>query len=174
MKRVLFFCCVIGFLGVLLVACHETDAPTQQTMTTTDSQMIVLPAPDAIPSEKDAEWYPLYQQYQKELEPDRSPLPSFEDLKKITISMPFTEAYEIAGTAQRKDSKVLVDVGHPQMSARPVVTYFIYDTQEGIEVKIHFLTAYNVDENEYQNDVMGVTYVYPDGREETLTRTNTQ
>lgn len=149
------------FLGVMLVSCQENEITTTPETT------------EHAPRMEDAEWYPQYQQYLTQLEPDRSPLPTFEDLKKITVGMPFTEAYEIAGAAQRKDSKVLVDMGHPQTSARPIVTYFIHDTQEGIKVKIRFLPAYYVDENEYQNKVMGVTCIYPDGYEENLTR-NTQ
>ena len=181
MKKLLFLCVALCLLGVMLVSCQEADVTTTP-VTTTESvpdtviEPLISTSPETTehePRMEDAEWYRLYQQYQKELEPDRSPLPTFEDLKKITVGMPFTEAYEIAGTAQQKIMKVLDDGEPDMMSGRVVLTYFIHDTQEGIEVKIHFFPAYYVDENEYQNNVMDVTYIYPDGHEEKLTSTNT-
>ena len=181
MKKLLFLCVLLCLFCVILVSCQEADVTTAPVTTTEplpntviETQDTTLPETTAPKSHmEDAEWYPLYQEYQKELAPDRSPLPSFEDLKKITLDMPFTEMYAIAGAAQRKIYKEIEGLPD-ETSFRPRLTYFVYDTQEGIQVKILLWPSYYVNENEYKNDVMGVTYIYPDGREEGLTRTNTQ
>ena len=85
MKKFLFLCVVLCFLGGMFVSCQESDVTT---IGSSSDKVIEIPnsglsgtnVVEAYQSARSAEWYPLYRKYRTELEPDRSPLPSFEDL----------------------------------------------------------------------------------------------
>lgn len=149
---IMLLCLVI----VVLCSCEgtlpseTTDAESSADETTVKGCILVNPQFEA------------YLEYIDDLEPDRSPLPSFEELRAVTVNMTFSEAKALLGKPQRTEKEVLSR--HPVSSWRPKYTLNVYETTEDISVEIAFAT-YVIDANDNKNEpvVYYIRYEHPDG-----------
>lgn len=69
-----------------------------------------------------------------ELEPDRTDLPDYSVLQKLSVGMTFTEAQSIAGKPQRMESHPVPI--RPEASATLNSTCYIYDSSNGPSVLV--------------------------------------
>ena len=93
-----------------------------------------------------------------ELDPDKEDLPSFDDMLKIEDGMTYEEVYAIAGLPQRKKDNMKIPTS-PMGPWSYEGTWYFYDTVEGIE----FLVAYlSTSTSDYKETVRLVTYFPPE------------
>ncbi len=93
-----------------------------------------------------------------ELDPDKEDLPSFDDMLKIEDGMTYEEVYAIAGLPQRKKDNMKIPT-RPKGQSYVEGTWYFYDTAEGIEFLVAYLsTSYS----DYKETVRLVAYFPPE------------
>ena len=153
----------IGLIGlmavlclVLVVLCSCGDAPPE----TSDTETSSVESTRQESYHSDPEWE-AYRQYIADLEPDRAPLPSIEELRAVTLNMSFSEAIALLGKPQQTKVEQIPS-SNPAVSALFMNTFAIYETAEGVLVSIDFWSR-NLDGVESEPYVFSILYEYPDG-----------
>ncbi len=98
-----------------------------------------------------------------ELEPDRTDLPDYSVLQKLSVGMTFTEAQSIAGKPQRRESHIIPD-GPGYSSASSKICY-IYDSSDGPSVLVCY--AWH-SRDDLSTSALFITYVRPLSSEQSV------
>ena len=98
-----------------------------------------------------------------ELEPDRTDLPDYSVLQKLSVGMTFTEAQSIAGNPQRMESHMVSY--SPETSSAMSIPCYIYDSSNGPSVLVCYVWHSRYD---LSTSALFIEYVQPLSSEQSV------